>query len=473
MVGNRLRPIVGLLLMLHIAYMEATGMEGKMYDVRKYGAKSDAKTVNTKAINSAIADCAANGGGTVIVPKGIFVTGTLLLKDNVRLYLQKDAVIKATTALDEYQSYVPSQNLRKYDSGDGSQNANSSRDPYWNRALILGQGIGNFSIEGEGSIDGMHLFDPKGEEKMRGPHTIIIGESRNFTLSGITINHAANYAFMAYSIENAVFQNLSVNEGWDGIHIRGGKNVTIRNCEFQTGDDAIAGGFWENMVITDCRINSSCNGIRMIMPAKGLTISNCVFKGPGKYPHRTSKDLKRNNMLSAIILQPGGWGKSTGDMEDIHIFDIKIDMLNNPLMIVLNEGNNARNILVERLKATNINYAAASIESWRGGVFDNVVLRDITINYVGNNDPALRELKPKQPPADSRPLPAWGWYMKNVQNVVFQNVDLNFSGKEVRPAFWFSNVGKVEFINVKYPGSDKQESLVLENSGTIIQKQLQ
>jgi len=154
----------------------------------------------------------------------------------------------------------------------------------------------------------------------------------------------------------------------------------------------------------------------------------------------------------------------------VHIFDIEIDMLNNPLMIVLNEGNNARNVLVERLKATNVNYAAASIESWRGGVFDNVVLRDIAINYVGNNDPALRNLKPNQPPADSRPLPAWGWYMKNVQNVVFQNVDLNFSGKEVRPAFWFNNVGKVEFINVKYPGSDKQESIVLENSGTIIKK---
>ena len=71
-----------------------------------------------------------------------------------------------------------------------------------------------------------------------------------------------------------VFHDLEFNEGWDGIHIRGGKNITIRNCRFFTGDDAIAGGYWENMVISDCHINSSCNGVRMIMPATGLTISN-------------------------------------------------------------------------------------------------------------------------------------------------------------------------------------------------------
>ena len=96
-------------------------------------------------------------------------------------------------------------------------------------------------------------------------------------MRGITLNCASNYAFMAYKIEDMVFHDLEFNEGWDGIHIRGGKNITIRNCRFFTGDDAIAGGYWENMVISDCHINSSCNGVRMIMPATGLTISNCTF----------------------------------------------------------------------------------------------------------------------------------------------------------------------------------------------------
>ena len=51
-------------------------------------------------------------------------------------------------------------------------------------------------------------------------------------MRGITLNCASNYAFMAYKIEDMVFHDLEFNEGWDGIHIRGGKNITIRNCRF-------------------------------------------------------------------------------------------------------------------------------------------------------------------------------------------------------------------------------------------------
>ena len=76
-------------------------------DIRKFGAKGDGKTLNTQAINAAIEACNARGGGVVLVPKGVFVTGTIHLKDNVRLYLEADAVLRATADLDRYESYVP------------------------------------------------------------------------------------------------------------------------------------------------------------------------------------------------------------------------------------------------------------------------------------------------------------------------------------------------------------------------------
>ena len=85
-----------------------------------------------------------------------------------------------------------------------------------------------------------------------------------------------------------VFEDLLVTEGWDGIHIRGCEQGIIRRSTFQTGDDCIAGGYWNQMLIEDCDINSSCNGIRMIMPSDGLEVRNCVLHGPGVYPHRTS-----------------------------------------------------------------------------------------------------------------------------------------------------------------------------------------
>ena len=92
---------------------------------------------------------------------------------------------------------------------------------------------------------------------MRGPHILFLSRSKGIKISGVKLRRASNYAFMSYDIERASFDNLLVEEGWDGIHIRGGKDIRIRNCRFYTGDDAVAGGLWKNMVIENCYMNSS------------------------------------------------------------------------------------------------------------------------------------------------------------------------------------------------------------------------
>ena len=82
-----------------------------------------------------------------------------------------------------------------------------------------------------------------------------------------------------------------------------------------------------------------------------------------------------------------------------------------------------------------------------------MTFRDISISYEGNKNPELKNLQVSQPPADSRLLPCWGWYARNVQNMVLENVELNYRGEDVRPAFWLNNVGKTELIQVNYTGS--------------------
>lgn len=440
------------------------------YDVRAYGAKGDGITTDTEAINAAIGACAAGGGGTVLFPSGTYLTGTLLLKNDVRLYLCAGAILQGTENLEQYRHYTPLSDVSAYDSGGSGQNANNSKDARWNRALILGVGISNASIEGEGTIDGGHLFDPLGEERMRGPHIVVVAESRNFSMSGITLNNASNYAFMAYRIENCLFRNLRFNAGWDGIHIRGGKNIQIRNCEFRTGDDAIAGGYWENMAISDCYVNSSCNGIRLIMPARGLTIARCTFQGPGRYPHRTSKERQRTDMLTAIFLQPGGWGRAPGVLDQVHIHDIRMDNLNTPLMFMLNGGNEAGRIVVERVRATRLNFSGATVESWKGGAYEDLTFRDISLGFRGNADPALRAVRLEGAAGDSRPLPVWGWYVANARNIRFERVRLEYAGQEARPAFWFENTGRIEFTQVEYPGDTDDGSVILLRSDSILKR---
>lgn len=459
--------MIGLMCLSLICDAHASVFRDAEYDIRQHGAVGDGRTDNTAEINRVIELCSADGGGTVLVPAGEYLTGTVHLRNNVRFFLEEGATIKGVEDPEIYGFYSPVKDMSMYDSGDGTVNSNNSKDRRWNRALILGVGVRNVSIEGSGVIDGRHLFDPLGEEHMRGPHTILLAESENISLSGITIVNAANYAFMSYGIENARFTGLTIKEGWDGIHIRGGRNVTVSDCVFYTGDDAIAGGYWENMSISRCMINSSCNGIRMIMPCNGLEISDCIFSGPGLYPHRTSGEARRTNMLTAVLLQPGGWGKAHGDIENIHVHDLDIDNVSTPVMIVLNEGNDGRNILVEDIDARNIYKSAISIESWRGGVFEDAEFRNMHISYKGYDDPSLCSLSVGQPPADSRPLPCWAMYARNVRKLKMSGIDFSFEGTEHRPALLFDNIGEAVLTDVTYQKSLNTDSVQYFNSGQV------
>jgi len=423
------------------------------FNIKTYGAIGDGKTINTQAINNAVNACASAGGGRVIIPAGTFITGTVHMKSNVSLFLEKGAIIKGISDLDAYHSYVPIADMTKYD------NAYNTR---WNRALILGVGVTNVAIMGSGTIDGDHVYDSQGEEGMRGPNTILFAESQNLSFSGFTVEKAANYAFMAYEVKNVVYSDLLIMQGWDGIHIRGGKDIIIRNSSLYTGDDAIAGGYWENMEITNCRINSSCNGIRAFMPVENLTVSHCNFFGPGRFPHRTSK---RNNMLAAILVQPGSWFISPGGVDKIHIHDVIISDLNNPLMMVLNEGNTGGKILVERMNAVKINAYASSVESWKDGVFNEVIFRDISIEYIGHPNASSSGVSLRQPRTEARNLPCWGLFARNVRSITFENVNIHYTDTDPRPALYFDNVSEIRFNGMQYTGNENREKVVFKNCG--------
>lgn len=368
--------IISMLLMVVMGSRGASGT----FDITRYGAVGNGTKDCTAAINTAIEKCSKKGGGVVVVPAGTFLTSTIRLQSSVELRLEKDAVILGVDDSERYASYKPDHDMSMYDSGGGTANANCSSDERWTKALILGSGLHDIAITGEGTIDGRHVFDPQGEESMRGPHTIILAECKNIRIEGIRITRASNYAFLCYAIENASFKGLHITEGWDGIHIRGGKDVEISNCKLETGDDAIAGGYWENMLIHDCDINSSCNGVRMIMPSDGLEIRDCLFHGPGNYPHRTSGVNKRKNMLFAISLEPGGWGSAPGDLRRVYLHDLTMDCLSAPVSISIRKECHAYDLTLENITATHIQGSMSPTVCWNDTGFDSITLRNVNVS---------------------------------------------------------------------------------------------
>ena len=432
---------------------------GAVFNVRDYGAVADGETLDTEALNAAIAECAEAGGGQVRVPPGTYLSGTVHMRSKVTLKLDAGARIVGTEDLEQYDHYAPP---------EGTPEAGKHR---WHRALILADGVKNVAITGNGTIDGNKVYDAKGEEGMRGPHTIIVGSSREVVIRDITVKDSANYAMLVEYSDRVEVRDVKATGGWDAVHFRGWvdrpcHDIRIIGCRFFTGDDCIAGRYVKDLLISDCVINTSCNGIRIIGPITHMIVHDCLFYGPGVHPHR-SQD--RHNMLAGIILQPGAWDKSPGALEDVLISDVTMKNTAAPVTIYLKRpGNTAENITVDNLSATGVYRAAASVESWTDTPVGRVVFRDVSIEYEGGGTRKQAEKPARKPGVGARPLPAWGFYARNASEVHLEDVTFTCRENDLRPVMKCRNLERLGLTNLFFPEfSEIEQSVILQDVGKI------
>jgi len=379
------KKLVLLLLIFIYALASNAQKEFSTLSIIQFKAKGDGITLCTKAINRAIEKTPENG--TLIIPAGKWLTGTIHLKSNMTLQIEEGAELLGSLNPDDFDSYIPQKDMSKYDTGAGTRNSNVTTDSRWTKALILGERLENIRICGKGTINGQHLEDSLGEESMRGPHTLLLAECKNIEVKNINIIKASNYAILGYELESANFENLSINEGWDGIHIRGGNNISINNCNIQTGDDAIAGGYWNNTCISNCSLNSSCNGIRVIEPCENVLITDCHIFGPGVYPHRTRLPHPINyplpaghDMLWGIVIEPGAWGDAPGITKNFRINKSTIENTWGPIAYSMGVNNECEDLYLEDITATHIRGVAQPInrqecvKSWSQIICNNVIV---------------------------------------------------------------------------------------------------
>jgi rRNA maturation protein Nop10 len=433
------------------------------FDIRERGAKGDGQASDTAAIQKAVDDCAASGGGTVVFTPGRYVSGTLHLRSGVTLHLESGARLIGTTNLAHYAQPTPPAFMPEAKWGK------------WHRGLIVGENVEDVAITGLGTIDGNKVFDPTGEERMRGPHTIVLVNCRRFTLRDVTMVDSANYAVFFQLSDDVEIRDVKFVGGWDGVHWRGAperwcQNVNIIGCQFFTGDDAIAGRYWNNTVIKDCLINSSCNGIRLIGPATRLTIANNLFRGPGEQPHRTSREQRRTNMLSGIILQPGAWDATSGPLDDVLLANNVMQHVASPVTLWTKPGNPVGKVTVSGLHATGVYRSAISIESWAEEPLTNVVLRNVQVEFTGGGTAAQAQQPVKGPGVDARSLPAWGLYARHVQTLTLEDVRFSLAADDLRPVVVAERVERLNLDGFKFPRvPGVTEPIVTNNVGKLLQ----
>lgn len=262
----------------------ATG-QSLVVPASEHGVRGDAgDRLQTEAIQSAL-DAAGRLAAErkehaiVQLPKGRIVSGSLFFQaDDISLEIPEGCVLAGSSDWHDY--------------GNGG----------WTDAFLTARGRRNIGLVGAGTLDGGGVENPNGEEKYRGPHAFHLSDCSGITLRDVTIKDAGNYAVCCWNGTDVTLSGVTILWGHDGLHAQNCRNLRLERCDFRTGDDCVAGADNLDVAIERCRFNSACNAFRF--GVENFTVRNCVFQGPGEYPHKLSlhrgDGTPRSNMLSAF-----------------------------------------------------------------------------------------------------------------------------------------------------------------------------
>src|SRR5437588_7344249 len=177
------------------------------FNVRDFGATGSGRNNDTWAINRTIQKCNAGGGGDVIFPAGRYLAASIHLQSNVRLVLNKDAVI--TGANSGYDPPEPNEFEKYQDFGHS----------HFHNALMWGEKIENFAIVG-GRINGGYVIEgdePKGRDV--GDKVVAIKSGRNLLFDGVTHQSGGHFVYLLNDCENVSLSNIVIKKSRDGVNL--------------------------------------------------------------------------------------------------------------------------------------------------------------------------------------------------------------------------------------------------------------
>ncbi len=438
-----------------------------IYDVTEFGAVGDGKTLNTKAIQSAIDKAHDEGGGRVVLADGTFLTGTIVLKSDVTLYIEAGAAILGSKDLKDYPLHVPE--YRTYTNN------------YTDKSLIYAEKQRNIAISGKGTIDGQggHFVEtPKGNQKSR-PYLIKIYECNDVTVENVTIKDSPMWVQHYMVCNGVLIDGITVrsrcNGNNDGLDIDGCENVRIANCNIDSGDDGICLKSTgprpcENITITNCIISSHCNGFKCGTETTGgfknVTISNCTIYDTrlagialeivdgGVMDKVTVSNINMKNTMGPIFIRLGNRArpyKAQGGGNSNSTFD-PADFKRPPV-------GKMRNIILSDIQADTASTVACAIsgvqtEDGQTHTIENLILDNIRIRAVGGGLEAHTQ-KTISEREDSYPeynmfgtIPSYGFFVRHVKNLKLNNLNLDYEKKDLRPALFLEDVKNAEIFGL-------------------------
>lgn len=313
------------------------------FNITRYGAVADGQTLNTQAISQAIERCNTAGGGTVLVPAGLWLTGPISLKNNVNLHLAKGALLQFSRRFSDYPIV---------------QTTWEGQESFRCQAPIGGFDLTNVGITGEGVLDGggdawrmvkkdkltasqwTKLLKSGGvtnekkdtwypsEKSLKGnnlpnagrilngqtpsieelesykdfmrPNMVSLTRCRNVLIEGVTFQNSPAWTMHPLLCDHVSVRNVTVKNPWyaqnsDALDLESCRNGIVEDCVFDTGDDGITiksgrdeqgrkrGIPTENFIIRHCKVYHAHGGFvigsEMSGGVRNLFVSDCAFMG--------------------------------------------------------------------------------------------------------------------------------------------------------------------------------------------------
>ena len=458
----------------------------RTFDVTKYGAVGDGKTLDSPAINKAIDAAAAAGGGSVYVPAGTFLSGSIHLKSNVALYLDQGSTILATDEPTAYDVAEPNQWDKLQDFGHS----------HFHNSLIWGEGLENISILGPGRIYGKGLI--RNTSKPVGNKAIALKLCRNVTIKDISILMGGWFAILATGVDNLTIDNIKIDTNRDGMDIDSDRNVHISNVSVNSPyDDGIclksdyALGFaraTENVTITNSQVSGYDNGTLLDGTYGRKQVYNNAGSNAGptgrlKFGTESNGGFKNITISNVVFDYCRGLALETVDgglLEDITISNVTMrDIFNSPIFLRLGSRLRApegtptgalRRINISNFVVYNADPRYGSIISGvPGHDIEDVRLNNIRIYYQGGGTKAQADMVPQElekgypEPRMFGIIPAYGFFVRHVKGIEFNDVQVTVQAEDQRPAFLLEDVSDAEFNRLKADHAPAIPTFVLKN----------
>jgi len=464
------------------------GTTSLFFNVKDYGAIGDGKNLDSKAINAAIESAVKAGGGTVYVPAGNYLCGSIRLKSNIALFIDQGATIIAAqvNAENDYDAEETSISIKYQDSGHS----------HWKNSLIWGIDIQNVSILGTGRIDGKNLY----KDFLRGSlqnanKAISLYRCKNVIMHDITIIHGGWFAILATGVDNLTIDNLKIDTNRDGMDIDCCRNVHVSNCSVNSPyDDGIC-------------LKSSF-GLGLARATENVTISNCMVSGydegtflDGTYLRTTNSEYG-NHPLGRIKFgteSNGGFKNITitncvfdycrglalesvdgGLLEDVTISNITMrDVVSDPIFLRL--GSRMRGPegvpigKLRRIKISNMivynadpNYSC-TIAGLPGNPIEDISLSNIHIYYKGGGTVEQAERKvPENEKNYPEPgmfgvPPTYGLFVRHAKDIKINDVEFSFLEPDFRPGYLFDDITGIDLRNVTIQRTNDSVAIILKN----------